>query len=131
MMPLDSFNSEKNKLLEDINAKCVDGVCTVNKPCDEFDLDDMHVTLITDYTDELNTEVNKKVFKIPADSLKLDERLFKANARGCVLGVAGYDGHQGVILGTPFLENYYAVLDADKGQLGMQMSVKSEGGIYE
>lgn len=135
MMPLSAFKNEKNKILNGLDAKCVDGVCTIPQSCSDVHLEDMHVTLSDDIAVSKaagsEEQVTSKVFQIPGNSLKIDESTLVAGGTGCTLGLAGYDDHQGVILGSPFMENYYTVMDVDEHQIGFGLSVQSNGGIYE
>ena len=120
------------------SASCSNDKCLVFEPCDEVSgLKDFGLVLGSaadiafDVSDRIaeTFNINRRgpheviyrewrgmYFRLPFESYMINgDRLHGGEADTCVLTITGYlpDSEETVILGQPFLNNYYVVLDQD------------------
>ena len=72
-------------------------------------------------------------FRIPYESLMIPGKLLDKEENSCHLRITGHvpDGEKKIILGQPFLNNYYTVLDQENYRIGFSTNVGTRAEISE
>ena len=82
--------------------------------------------------DEIEYHKQKAQFlKIPFESYLIPGEQLDRDENVCFLGVTGFipDGERLAVLGQPFLQNYYTVLDMDSMEIGLAAHIGTEAEI--